>query len=77
MFENKQIRGVYATRFIASWLREGGKLQNGGDYNEFRRWLKSMDLNSEEVNDIAFLAMNGRLELETDARNYLKEHNLI
>ena len=41
MFENKVIDGyTYATRFIMSWVRSGGKLDKiGKGYDDFRKWL--------------------------------------
>ena len=40
MFENKVIDGyTYATRFIMSWVRSGGKLDKiGKGDDDFRRW---------------------------------------
>ena len=46
MFENRQIDGyTYATRFIASWLRKGGQLRTGEDYDNFYDVLKADNLN--------------------------------
>ena len=48
MFENEIYYGVYATRFIASWLNAGGKLKQGyldkdGEIHyAFKDWLKSI-----------------------------------
>lgn len=76
MFTNKQINGyVYETRYIASWIREGGQLQYGEDVNNFYKWLLSMGLAEDEANHIKFLATNGKFELETSARNWLNEHH--
>ena len=73
MFENKVINGyTYATRFIMSWVRSGGKLdKRGGGYNDFRKWLKSLGLKTEDIEDIMLLAENGKLELEVSAKNYI------
>ena len=73
MFENKVIDGyVYATRFIMSWIRSGGKFDNRGKgYNDFRGWLESLGLEDRDINDIMFLAQNGKLELEVSAKNYI------
>ena len=74
MFENKVINGyIYATRFIMSWVRSGGTFDKlGKGYNDFRGWLESLDLKTEDIEDIMFLAQNGKLELEESAKNYLK-----
>ena len=74
-FENKLIRGIYATRFIASWLRMGGMLCTGKDVDNFRSWLLSLGLNSDEVWPIMYLATTGKMELEVDAKAFLKKLN--
>ena len=73
MFENKVINGyIYATRFIRSWVRSGGKFDKYGQgYDDFREWLESLELKTEDIEDIMFLAQNGKLELEVSARNYI------
>ena len=78
MFENRRINDyTYATRFIASWLREGGQLRTGKDYDNFYNWLLSLGLSEDDAEHIKFLAMNGKMELEYSARKYLEEHNII
>lgn len=73
MFENRQINGyIYETRFIASWLREGGQLRTGKDYDNFYEWLLSLGLNQDDADHIKFLASNGKMELENSARKFLK-----
>ena len=74
-FENESIRGIYATRFIASWLRMGGMLCTGKDVDNFRSWLLSLGLNSDEVWPIMYLATTGKMELEVDAKAFLKKLN--
>ena len=73
MFENKVINGyTYATRFIMSWVRSGGTFdKHGKGYGDFRNWLKSLELKTEDIEDIMFLAQNGKLELEVSAKNYI------
>lgn len=74
MFENRVINGyTYATRFIASWVREGGKLRTGKDIDDFYEWLLSLGLSEDDAYHIKFLAENGKLELETSARKFLNE----
>ena len=76
MFENRQIGGyTYATRFIASWLRKGGQLRTGEDYDNFYEWLLSLNLNEDDASHIKFLASNGKLELETSAMKFLNNLN--
>lgn len=71
-FENKVINGIYATRFIMSWARKGGKFDWEG-YDDFRKWLESLGLKTEDIEDIMFLAENGKLELEVSAKNFIKK----
>ena len=73
MFENKIINGCdYATRFIMSWVRSGGTFgKHGKGYDDFRKWLESLGLKTEDIKDIMFLAQNGKLELEVSAKNYI------
>lgn len=73
MFTNKLIGDIYATRFIMSWVRMGGRLgQRGDGIDDFRKWLTSLNLNEEDIEHITFMAMNGKLELEVSARKYLE-----
>ena len=74
-FENKSIRGIYATRFIASWLKMGGMLCTGKDVDNFRSWLLSLGLEMDDINTIVFLAITGKLELEVAAKAFLKKLN--
>ena len=73
MFENKVINGyTYATRFIMSWVRGGGTFDvHGKGYDDFRNLLKSMGLKNRDINEIMFLAQNGKLEREVSAKNYI------
>ena len=73
MFENKVINGCdYATRFIMSWVRSGGTFDKHGEgYNDFRNWLESLELKTEDIEDIMFLAQNGKLELEISAKKFI------
>ena len=74
-FENKSIRGIYATRFIASWLKMGGMLCTGKDVDNFRSWLLSLGLTSDEVWPIMYLATTGKMELEIHAKAFLENLN--
>ena len=74
-FENKSIRGIYATRFIASWLRMGGMLYTREDVDDFCSWLSSLGLEMDDINAIVFLAITGKLELEVAAKAFLKKLN--
>lgn len=74
MFENENFNGIYYSRFIASWVRKGGKLKNGIDVGLFRAWLISLGVDDISVNNIVFLATNGKLELENSAEKFIAEH---
>ena len=73
MFENKIINGCdYATRFIMSWVRSRGTFgKHGKGYDDFRKWLESLKLKTEDIEDIMFLAQNGKLELEVSAKKFI------
>ena len=73
MFENKVINGIHATRYIMSWVHEGGKLGVSYRSNDnFRRWLLSLGLTEDESKYIVHLANNGKLELEYSANKFLE-----
>lgn len=74
MFENKVIKGIYISRYVASWTNAGGKRKG------FKNWLRTLvidgeHLTEEEIYDIYAYATNGKLELEDSAREYLKANN--
>ena len=72
-FDNAVIKGVHASRYIMSYLREGGE----ANYRDkFREWLKSlpMELTNEEVQHIVEIYDNGKLELEVNASRFLKNY---
>ena len=76
MFTNKlKNTDIYATRFIASWIREGGQLRYGDDYDNFYKWLLSLGLSKEDADHVKFLAENGKLELENSAKKFLANLN--
>ena len=74
MFENKIINNyAHASRFIASWIRAGGDLRTGKDLHNFRKWLLSMGIKKDDADYIEFLAENGKLELQDNARDFLNK----
>ena len=71
MFENKMFEGIYYSRFVASWFKSGGKINN-----KFKEWLKSFTINGKQVpediiQEIYCYADNGKLELEESAKAFL------
>ena len=78
-YVNEKIKGVHISRYIASWLNCGGLIYNGND-ELFKEWLHSLKdekgapaLSDDEVNKIVFFATNGRMELESSAKYFIKE----
>lgn len=71
MFENKldKTNHIHYSRYIMSWIREGG---NCKDKNGFLRWLESINVDSEDAHDIEFMMSNGKMELETSAKSFLR-----
>lgn len=72
MFENKVYENIYYSRFVASWVRGGGRL----NYS-FKRWLESLTINGKKIPktiiaEIFSYGTNGKLELEESARCYLE-----
>ena len=72
-FENKLYKGIYYSRFIASWINEGGKPNSKMKY-----WLMSLKIDNEPIpneiiKEIMELATNGKMELETSAREFLNK----
>ena len=74
-FENKSIRGIYATRFIVSWTKMGGMLYTKEDLDDFRSWLSCLGLEVDDINTIVFLAITGKMELEVNAKAFLENLN--
>lgn len=75
MFENKIFEGIYYSRFIASYNNVGGNVCNK---KQFSNWLASLTINGKHLNgdqiyEIYYLATNGKLELESNARKFLEE----
>ena len=68
-FENRKINGIYATRYIASWMNV-----THGKFDGFNDWLKSLGLSDEDIWDIVHLARNGKMELENSALEFIGIH---
>ena len=77
MWKNETECGIHVTRFIMSWVRSGGELRYGKDYEDFEEWLNTIkvdgkNLSDQDVNHIMDLATNGKMELEYLAKEFLK-----
>lgn len=69
MLENKKTKyGIHYTRYMMSWINSGGTSFGAN----FEDWLRSEQLTEEEIHDIKEIAMNGKLELEVNARAFIK-----
>ena len=70
MLENKKFNDVHYSRFIASWRNAGGKYFDGA----FEDWLKSYGLSDSEVREVVDMAIIGKLELEWNAADFIKNY---
>lgn len=70
MFENKTIRGIHMSRYIASFIRCGGILPLFGDWLE-QLTIDGESLTEDEKDELYEFASCGKLELEMDARRFL------
>ena len=75
MLTNNKINDVHASRYIASWLRVGGKLITYRNYDDFKQWLSSLGLDKEEIYHIYNMASCGKMELEKSARLFMEQLN--
>ena len=88
MFENKLIKGIRASRYVASWYNSKGtnrRYLNEVDSNKrriesyFADWLRTIIINGEhltedEVRYIDNYATNGKMELEHSAEEFIRTH---
>ena len=82
-FENSLIRGIYISQYIAAWLLAGVGIDSRSSrgrnkYGLFIAWLKSFTINGEHLTDdeiwrIYYFAMNGKLELQESAKEFLSQ----
>ena len=75
-FKNEFIKGVHASRYIASWRNS-----YQGEHSNYlmRQWLRDLKINGEhlteeEVTFIWNFATNGKLELQDDARFWVRKN---
>ena len=71
MLENKKIRDIHATRYIMSWVRMNGNLSKRAGDSDFEEWLKSLNLDEDEIEQIIEISRSGKLELEMSAGRFL------
>ena len=73
-FENRLIRGIHKSRYVASWTNSQGPIRRGG---LFEGWLRMLTIDGEkltedEVQEIVYYATNGKLELQEHAKQFLR-----
>ena len=74
--ENEVIKGIHASRYIMSWYNAGGAKGKTG----FVSWLRQLRINGEpltelEIRRIRHMQVNGKLELEMNAREFISEQS--
>ena len=67
---------VYASRIIASWIKEGGQLRTLEDKEIFRNWLISIGMPEEDIEYVIDMAYIGKSEIHGMVRTYLEEQGL-
>ena len=81
MYENTLVHGIHKSRYVASWINSGGNMNTGRfirhGYVAFCKWLRTLvidgtHLTNAEMIEITSYATNGKLELETSAKEFLK-----
>lgn len=70
-WENKMAGRIHYSRFIASWMLVGGRTDD--NFRMFEKWLKQLEFLSEnDIDNILFLARNGKAELQDDAADFIR-----
>lgn len=80
MFENKLIEipklggeVVHISRIIASWRKKGGKITDvRWATSPFAQWCQDLGISDDDIQYAINFATNGKLELEEQARIFLK-----
>ena len=78
MLENEIIKGIYISRYVASWCKFR-TLKINDDGVLFRKWLKNLiidgeHLTDEEIKRIWHFASTGKLELQLDAEVFIEQN---
>lgn len=81
MFENRMVNGIHATRYVASFVGECARVGVYPTYRLCMEWLGTLTVNGETLDDadkriICNLLENGKLELETNCREFLANRKL-
>lgn len=72
-YENRKIKGIHKSRYVASWTNSGGTMEY---VDEFREWLSTLEIDGEhltpdEIDEIDWYGRNGKMELEYSAKDFL------
>lgn len=75
-FENAIIRGIYISRYVASWTNSGGTFTRVRQKCSLKDWLRTLSIDGEkltedEIQRIWNYATNGKMELEHSAKDFL------
>ena len=75
MLENKKVEcgfdiPVHFSRLIASWTNSGGNKYSW----LFEDWLESLGLSDRDIRDCYEMYTCGKLEVERNAKNYIRQH---
>lgn len=74
-FQNRLINEIYVSRIVASWAKACWRLNVKCYYGfKFANWLKTLGLSNDDVAFVLNYANNGKLELETSAEKFIKNH---
>lgn len=78
MYENKNYEGIYYSRFVASYVREGGNFIIDDQWL-FKEWLRQLIINGKPIpenviREIYNYGTNGKMELEWNAYEFLKKN---
>lgn len=73
-WKNDTVNDVYYSRIIASWTNACRYMGTPTYHGEiFKEWLMEIGVPEEHVNNIQEMARNGKLELETSAKLFLRK----
>lgn len=77
----EKVMGIHLSRFVASWLRCGGKYDDG---DGFITWMMNIPFKNEDgsfsyisqddAEDAYWMMSCGKLELESSARAFIAAH---
>lgn len=63
--------GIHYSRYIASWYNAGGKISTAEEFDSFCKWLETLGLTKDEIDDIGKMAICGKMELEHSAKEFI------